>query len=113
LGRGSGIYKEPRKLLRRVAKIIPIMQEKENALCCGGSLGDLSMDSGERRMIRDAALETLLTPSPDMLITACPLCKKTFRDGSGVEVKDIAELVADQLEPANAIQHENHGMFVR
>jgi len=98
LGRGSGVYKEPRKLLRRVAKIIPVEQEKEHALCCGGSLGDLQLDFNQRRTIRNAVLEVLTKPSPDMLVTACPLCKKTFQDGSQVKVMDIAELVACQMD---------------
>ncbi len=98
LGRGSGVYKEPRKLLKRVAKLIPIEQEKENALCCGGSIGDLSLNASQRRTIRDAALKILTEPSPDLLITACPLCKKTFRDGSNARVMDIAELVAMQMD---------------
>lgn len=98
LGRGSGVFKEPRKLLRRVAKIMPAMEEKENSLCCGGSLGDFGLNHEQRKSIRDAALEILLKPKPDILITACPLCKKSFHDGSSAHVKDIAELVADQLE---------------
>jgi Fe-S oxidoreductase len=98
LGRGSGIYKEPRKLLRRVAKVIPIEQEKESALCCGGSIGDLSLDYRKRTVIRDAALDVMLKPVPDLLVTACPLCKKTFHDGSQVNVLDIAELVAQQMD---------------
>jgi Fe-S oxidoreductase len=98
LGRGSGVYKEPRKLLRRVAKIIPTNQEKENSLCCGGSIGDTSLNASQRKTIRNASLAALMKPSPDLLVTACPLCKKTFQDGSTVVVKDIAELVAEQME---------------
>jgi Fe-S oxidoreductase len=98
LGRGSGIYKEPRKLLKRVAKLIPTGSERENALCCGGSLGDFSLSFDQRRVIRDEALEILMEPSPDILVTACPLCKKTFHDGSGVKVMDIAELVAERMD---------------
>lgn len=98
LGRGSGIYKEPRKLLRRVAKVIPIDQEKEKGLCCGGSIGDLALDSQQRNLIRDAALDQLLQPSPDMLVTSCPLCKKTFGNAGQIPVLDISELVASQME---------------
>jgi Fe-S oxidoreductase len=98
LGRGSGIYKEPRKLLKRVAKLVPIEAEKEKAACCGGSLGDFSLTYDQRRIIRDEALEVLMGSSPDLLITACPLCKKTFQDGSDVKVMDIAELVAERMD---------------
>jgi len=98
LGRGSGIYKEPRKLLKRLAKLVPISEEKEKSLCCGGSLGDFSLSFEQRMIIRDEALETLMAPSPDILVTACPLCKKTFHDGTDVKVMDIAELVAERMD---------------
>ncbi|NVO19998.1 MAG: (Fe-S)-binding protein [Bacteroidetes bacterium] len=98
LGRGSAVYKEPRKLLKRVARLVPVAEEKENALCCGGSLGDFSMDHYQREQIRDAALEVLTRPNPDLLITSCPLCKKTFHNGTDINVKDIAELVAEQMD---------------
>ena len=98
LGRGSGVYKEPRKLLKRLAKLIPIDEEKEKAVCCGGSLGDFSLSYDQRMIIRDEALKVLLVPSPDLLVTACPLCKKTFQDGTNVKVMDIAELVADRMD---------------
>ena len=84
--------------MRRVAKIIPIPDEKEKALCCGGSIGDTGLSFDQRVVIRDQALAVLTEASPDMLITACPLCKKTFRDGTQIMVKDIAELVAEQIE---------------
>ncbi len=109
LGRGSGIYKEPRKLLKRVAKLIPIEEEKEKALCCGGSLGDFSLSFEQRKIIRDEALETLTASLPDILVTACPLCKKTFHDGTDVKVMDIAELVAERMdlpEPEPAVEEE-------
>jgi hypothetical protein len=35
--------------------------------------------------------------SPDELITACPLCKKTFMQATKTKVSDIAELVAAAL----------------
>jgi len=34
---------------------------------------------------------------PDELITACPLCKKTFVQATETKVSDIAELVAAAL----------------
>jgi Fe-S oxidoreductase len=109
LGRGSGIYKEPRKLLKRVAKLVPIQEEKKKALCCGGSLGDFSLSFEQRKIIRDEALETLTASTPDILVTACPLCKKTFHDGTDVKVMDIAELVAERMdlpEPEPVVEEE-------
>ena len=98
LGRGGGIYKEPRKLLNRVINLLPSEQEKENALCCGGSIGDSGLNASQRKAITNEALSILLKPEPDVLVTACPLCKKTFDSGSDVKVMDIAELVALRLD---------------
>lgn len=98
LGRGSGIYKEPRKLLNRFVKVTEIEEEKEHSLCCGGSIGDTVLDRSQRKTITDEALKILISPEPDVLVTACPLCKKTFDAGNDLRVMDIAELVEAHLD---------------
>ncbi len=97
LGRGSGVYDEPRLLLNKVLKLREANENREHSLCCGGSIGDLAMNSKERTIVRNEALKILLEPEPDMLVTACPLCKKTFDNDSDVPVKDLAEVIADSL----------------
>jgi Fe-S oxidoreductase len=97
LGRGSGVYEQPRNVVSQIAEVAEITEERENSLCCGGSIGEISMNSTQRNLIRDGALEILCAPEPDVLVTACPLCKKTFDTGNKVVVKDIAELVAENL----------------
>lgn len=97
LGRGSGIYEPPRKALRQIAEIADILDERGNSLCCGGSIGDLYMNAEHRNVIRDAALSIMCESQPDVLVTACPLCKKTFDSGNRVPVKDIAEIVAENI----------------
>ncbi len=67
------------------------------SLCCGGSLGNLTLSSGKRALIAADAARILTLGSPDELITACPLCKKTFFQATRTKVSDIAELVADAL----------------
>ncbi|MFO7657322.1 MAG: (Fe-S)-binding protein [Bacteroidales bacterium] len=97
LGRGLGIYEEPRKLLNKVGRLLHPAEEKENALCCGGSLGSFNLSTRQKNILRDDALVKLMKPNPDKLITACPLCKKTFAKGTNVQVMDIAELVAQSI----------------
>jgi len=97
LGRGSGIYEQPRNVLKLIVGVNEVAEERVNSLCCGGSIGDLSMNSAERSVIRDNALSVLCESEPDILVTACPLCKKTFDSGNTVTVKDIAEVVADNI----------------
>lgn len=101
LGRGSGIYDEPRNVLKQIAEVADVTEERENSLCCGGSIGEISMNATQRNMIRDGALEILCASQPEILVTACPLCKKTFDSGNAVLVKDIAEIVAESMILAN------------
>lgn len=97
LGRGSGIYDQPRNVLKQIAEVADVAEERVNSLCCGGSIGDLAMNSTQRNVIRDNALNILCESQPDLLVTACPLCKKTFNSGNVTVVKDIAEVVAENL----------------
>jgi len=97
LGRGSGIYEEPRAVISYVADLQHAPQEGSMSLCCGGSLGNLTLSSASRSMIAADAARILTQSSPDELITACPLCKKTFGQATETKVSDIAELVAAAL----------------
>jgi Fe-S oxidoreductase len=97
LGRGSGIYDEPRAVISYVAELQQASQERSMSLCCGGSLGNLTLSSEKRALIAADAARTLTIASPDELITACPLCKKTFGQATATKVSDIAELVASAL----------------
>lgn len=94
LGRGSNIYEQPREILRKYGTLIPIRKEKENALCCGGSLANIKIDMTERDAIKKHALDMYFGYKPDMLVTACPLCKKTFTRNNIYPIFDIAEIVA-------------------
>jgi Fe-S oxidoreductase len=97
LGRGSGIYEQPRNVLKQIAEVADVSEERVNSLCCGGSIGELSMNATQRNVIRDGALGVLCESQPDILVTACPLCKKTFDSGNAIVVKDIAEIVAESM----------------
>ena len=97
LGRGSGIFNEPRELLRKVADPVAIGNEGKDSLCCGGSLGLLNAGTEEKNKITKEALANYLEGDPEILVTACPLCKKNFSKLSPVEVMDIAELVMEAI----------------
>jgi len=109
LGRNSGIYSEPREALLHVARLEKSAYEKEDALCCGGSLANLKID---RRKITDIVSDVhgeLTKSNPDYLATACPLCKKTFSktdNDSNTETLDIAEIVAQAIEERGFMEDE-------
>jgi len=94
LGRGSSIYHQPRLLLDEYTELVPMKNEKEGAYCCGGSLANIKIQMNERNQIRDNVLDEYLSYQPDMLATACPLCKKTFAKSNKLPVHDIAEIIS-------------------
>lgn len=97
LGRGSGIYDEPRTLIEKVSELKPAASEKEMSLCCGGSLGSLYLENPGRTKIARDVIQNLTVNNPDQIITACPLCKKTLTVDSDRPVRDISEIVAESL----------------
>jgi Fe-S oxidoreductase len=50
----------------------------------------------KNKIARDAAAE-LTKGNPDILATACPLCKKTFSAATETRVADISEIVAEAI----------------
>lgn len=97
LGRGSYVYEAPRALLGKISDLMTSEEERNNALCCGGSLGIFEANQQQRDIITNRALDILLGPGPDILATGCPLCKKTFSITNRIQVKDLAELVFESI----------------
>jgi Fe-S oxidoreductase len=97
LGRGSGVYEEPKEVLKHVAKLEESRFEGKNSLCCGGSLANMKLSAVNKRKIALDTVNELTINGPDILATACPLCKKTFAPVTEKRVADISEIVAEAL----------------
>ena len=97
LGRGSGIYEQPRELLRSTGELVEAAQNRGMSICCGGSLGSLTLGFDKREDLTRNALRNLTEGSPETIVTACPLCKTTFAMYSDIPVEDIAETVNRHL----------------
>lgn len=97
LGRGCGEYDNARYVLKQVGNIVSIDQEKEKGLCCGGSISNLKVPVGKRELMAVDAVKQLSAGNPDVIVTACPLCKKTMAKHADGKMKDIAEVVAEAL----------------
>ena len=54
LGRGCGVYKEPRVVLGQIGNLVKAAKEGDESICCGGSLGSLTLDSRDRAKITDS-----------------------------------------------------------
>lgn len=98
LGRGSGIYHQPRLLLDEYSSLIDIKNSKETAFCCGGSLANIKISINERNQIREKAIDNYLIYQPEILVTSCPLCKKTFSKSNKLQVYDISEIIYKAID---------------
>jgi Fe-S oxidoreductase len=105
LGRGSGVYNEPKEVLEHVSRLEKCNFEDENSLCCGGSLANLKISSHNKKKIALDAAGELTRNNPDILATACPLCKKTFSAVTNTRVADISEIVAEALITNSVIKN--------
>lgn len=97
LGRGSGVYCEPKEVISHLARLEKSSFEDENSLCCGGSLANMKLSSSIKKKIALDAVNALTKNNPDILATACPLCKKTFSSVTEIKIADIAEIAAEAL----------------
>jgi len=99
LGRGLGIYKQPRELIKLAGNLQEAGKTAKDAPCCGGSLGALSLSYKERKNVTQVAIANYTSVGADILAVSCPLCKKTFASESkNIQIKDIAEIIAENLE---------------
>jgi heterodisulfide reductase subunit D len=102
-GRHTGLYEEPRDLLKRVATIIEMETIKENAKCCGAGGGvkkgfpELSLEIAKSR-IREAE-ET----GAEAIVSICPFCYRNLSDaikalGPKLKMIDLTELLDQAIE---------------
>ena len=98
LGRGCGVYREPRRVIGAICELDQAHDSGKDSLCCGASLADTVLNERQRRDIAQDAFARLTENGQEVLITACPLCKKTFAGVSGgFPVEDIAQAVARNI----------------
>ena len=97
LGRGCGIYDEPRRVVSSAGELVKASKSGKEAICCGGSLGSLSLGFDKRKIMTENALNNLTAASPDAIVTACPLCRSTFSRYADIPVKDIAVIVTENI----------------
>jgi Fe-S oxidoreductase len=102
LGRHSGIYDEPREVLKSIPglELMDEIDSRENSLCCGGGGGRIFMETKKGERFSDILVEQALELGADILATACPYCILNLKDssltvnkGEALEIRDISELV--------------------
>lgn len=106
LGRYNDEFEAPRETLRKVKglQILEMPRTKEKGLCCGAGGGHFWMDFKVGDRINSIRAEEAAATGAEHIATACPFCMQMMEDGvklknleSKVDVKDIAEVIAEQL----------------
>lgn len=97
LGRGSGIYEQPRRVIGSVGEVIEPAHNHRDALCCGSSVANTVIDDGGQKAISQQLADELCSTAAHKVVTSCPLCKKAVERSSSKPVLDIAEVVAEAL----------------
>ncbi len=102
LGRGCKIYEEPRNVIRSMGTLIEPAQSRQNALCCGSSLANTAINDRQQIDIARSVGAELQSTGADVLVTACPLCKKGIGRGVSTPIKDLSEIVAENIKSQQA-----------
>lgn len=105
LGRNSGIYEEPRRVLSSIPglQLVEMSPNRQFATCCGGG-GNLEMVDPELSgRVAQMKLEAIEKTGADMVVSACQQCLRTIgtrarRQHVDLAVKDLTELVAQAME---------------
>ena len=97
LGRGSGIYDEPRAVIEAVGVLLEPKHNRRDALCCGSSVANTAISDSQQLTIARGVAEELEAAGAETIVTACPLCKKAIARGTKQQVSDLSEIIANSL----------------
>ena len=98
LGRGSGIYDQPRAVIEAIGALLEPAHNRKDALCCGSSIANTAINDAQQLTIAEGVGKELDDTGADTVVTACPLCKKAITRGSAKPVVDLSEIVARYLK---------------
>ncbi len=105
LGRQSGIYEEPREILKSIPelKLVEVsFFNRKNSICCGaGSMGLWREYPNEERLV-NLRLKQLLATGAEVIAVACPYCLQMFEEtlksmDTNVKVMDVAEILTEAV----------------
>ncbi len=93
LGRHSGIYDEPRNILKAIGfEVVELHNNRENSACCGAGGG---LKTNQPDLSSKIACNVLDNVKTKKLVTPCPMCYAHFRENApkGLEVMEFSEVL--------------------
>lgn len=95
LGRLGGVFDEPREIVRAVAELVEMPNNRYESRCCGAGAG---LQSAFPKLSRDLAAKRIAearATGATTLVTSCPFCETQLRTVPGIRVVDLMELLLD------------------
>jgi Fe-S oxidoreductase len=107
LGRYNDLYNPPREIINSLGgNITEMKRTRDKGLCCGAGGARMFMEETIGKRVNHERIEEALALNTEIVSTACPFCLTMLSDGvkdkganEKVMVQDIAELVANVIEP--------------
>lgn len=106
LGRYNDVYDPPRDSLNKINgfDLIEMERNRSRGFCCGAGGGRMFLEDEEGGKINVERTKEALGTGADTIASACPFCMTMLNDGikhfeksEEVSVKDIAEIVLENL----------------
>ncbi|MGB0423028.1 MAG: (Fe-S)-binding protein [Flavobacteriales bacterium] len=107
LGRANDVYEAPREVLQLLdAELVEMKRCKQRGLCCGAGGAQMFKEAEPgNKEVNVERTEDAIEVKPNMIATGCPFCNTMMTDGvknfnkeGEIEVKDIAELIAEAAD---------------
>ncbi|MBL4685860.1 MAG: (Fe-S)-binding protein [Nannocystaceae bacterium] len=112
LGRWNGVYEEPRLAIaaaNRQGSYVELPRNRSHGFCCGAGGARMWMEEEKEKRVNINRAEEIVNAGVDTVAVGCPFCKTMVSDGikhfnkdEEIEVLDIAEVVANALQPIAA-----------
>ncbi|MFM1931576.1 MAG: hypothetical protein RL226_879 [Bacteroidota bacterium] len=107
LGRANDVFEAPREALQQLdAELVEMKRCKTKGLCCGAGGAQMFKEAEKgNKEINVERTEDALEVAPNIIATGCPFCNTMMTDGvknfnkeDQIQVKDVAELIAEAAD---------------
>jgi Fe-S oxidoreductase len=112
LGRHSGIYDAPRRIIEAIpgVTLLEMQNNRERSFCCGGGGGGPWKGSVSQETLGEIRVKEALGTGAQVIATACPYCIRMLNEaiaklgvGQDIKVQDVAELLLQSVDLTDTI----------